>query len=85
MLHKSREKLYNKISMNKYNVQIIWDDEGNQYIAESDDIDGLVFGSNSLDVLIDRVKFVASDLLNSKEFSLNFSFSTDVTSRFLGD
>ena len=45
-----------------YNINIIWDDEANVWVAISDDIP-LALESGSLDALIERVKIVAPEIL----------------------
>ena len=49
--------------MNEYTILLTWDDEASVWIAESDDIPGLILESNSFDMLIDRVKTAIPDLL----------------------
>lgn len=47
----------------EYVVQFIWDDEADVWIAQSDDIPGLVLEGGSLDALFERVRFAAPELL----------------------
>jgi len=47
---------------NCYNVNIIWDDEADVWIAICDDIP-LALESDSYDVLIERVKIAAPEIL----------------------
>ena len=47
----------------EYTINFIWDDEAAVWIAQSDDIPGLVLESGSLDALIERVRFAAPELL----------------------
>jgi hypothetical protein len=49
--------------MKEYVVNLIWDDEASVWVATSDDIEGLVLESGSLDALIERVRFAAPELL----------------------
>lgn len=44
-------------------VFFIWDNEANVWIAQSNDIPGLVLEGGSLDALIERVRFAAPELL----------------------
>lgn len=48
----------------EYVVNFTWDSEAAVWIAESDDIPGLVLESGSLDALIERVRFAAPELLD---------------------
>ena len=48
----------------EYVVQFTWDDEADVWIAQSDDIPGLVLEGGSLDALIERVRFAAPELLD---------------------
>ena len=44
-------------------VKLLWDPEAAVWIATSDDIQGLVLESGSLDALIERVRFAAPEIL----------------------
>ena len=58
----------------KFKVDIKWDDEGNEWVATSDDVKGLVLNSGSVDVLIERVRFAIPDLIDiSGPFFVDFS------------
>jgi len=46
-----------------YTVKCIWDEEAKVWVADSDDIPGLVLESGSLDALMERVKIAASELI----------------------
>ena len=46
-----------------YNVDIHWDDEANVWYATSEDIIGLTLESENLDLLVERVKTAAPELL----------------------
>jgi hypothetical protein len=48
----------------KFTVDIKWDDEGNEWVATSDDVQGLVLNCGSVDVLIERVRFAIPDLID---------------------
>jgi len=52
--------------MNEYTILLTWDDEASVWIAESDDIPGLILESDSFDVLIERVKIAIPDLLENE-------------------
>ena len=47
----------------EYSVRFTWDEEAQVWIAESDDIPGLVLEAGSIDALIERVRFAAPELL----------------------
>ena len=49
--------------MQKYIVELSWDNEAAVWTATSGDIPGLVLESGSLDALIERVRFAAPELL----------------------
>jgi len=49
--------------MNEYDIVLTWDDEASVWIAESDDIPGLILESASFDNLIEKVKNAIPDLL----------------------
>lgn len=47
----------------EYTVRMTWDSEASVWVAESDDILGLVMEGGSIDALIERVRFAAPELL----------------------
>ena len=47
----------------EYSVNFTWDDEASVWIAQSDDIPGLVLEGGSLDALMERVRYAAPELL----------------------
>ena len=47
----------------EYKVYFTWDNESSVWIAQSDDIPGLVLEGGSLDALIERVRFTAPELI----------------------
>jgi hypothetical protein len=49
--------------MPEYSVDFLWDAEAAVWVATSDDIRGLVLESGSLDVLIERVRHAAPEML----------------------
>ena len=67
----------------EYNIQFTWDDEAGVWIAESDDIPGLVLESGSLDALIERVRYAAPELLalNGKNRGNRLHFRLDRVER----
>ena len=63
----------------EYVVNFAWDDEAKAWIATSDDIDGLVLESDSLDDLMQRVMTAAPELieLNHLPVRPSMRFSVD--------
>jgi len=51
--------------MTEYYIILTWDDEASVWIAESDDIPGLILESPSFDNLIERVKIAVPDLIKN--------------------
>jgi hypothetical protein len=49
--------------MNEYHISLTYDDEARVWIAESEDIPGLILESGSLDVLMERVRYAVPELL----------------------
>lgn len=47
----------------EYIINLIWDSEAGVWIAESEDIPGLVLESGSYDALIERVRFAIPELI----------------------
>ena len=47
----------------RYTVNLLWDSEASVWAATSEDIRGLVLESGSLDVLIERVRMTAPEVL----------------------
>ena len=61
--------LFQKISiiidMIEITVSLSWDEESSVWIAESQEIPGLILESGSFDALVERVKIAVPDLLES--------------------
>ena len=49
--------------MKEYCIQISWDEDEQVWYCTSDDIPGLILESGSLDVLVERTRHAASELL----------------------
>jgi len=47
----------------EYIINLIWDSEVGVWIAESEDIPGLVLESGSYDALVERVRFAIPELI----------------------
>jgi predicted RNase H-like HicB family nuclease len=47
----------------EYTIIFSWDDESSVWIAESQDVPGLILESGSFDALVERVKIAVPDLL----------------------
>jgi len=62
--------------MNEYTIILTWDDEASVWTAVNDDIP-IALESESLDILIERVKEAAPELLE-----LNEKKHTDITLHF---
>lgn len=62
----------------EYIINLTWDNEASVWVATSEDLQGLVLESGSLDALIERVRFAIPDLLslnhhlNDKPILVNF-------------
>ena len=56
------KKQYN-CGMSEYIIILSWDDEASVWIAESQDLPGLILESNSFDNLVERVKIAVPELL----------------------
>ena len=64
------------LDMDKYEILLVWDDEASRWVAENDDIP-IALESDSLDVLIERVRIAVPELLelngkNCANVALNF-------------
>ena len=44
-------------------VKLIWSSESNSWRTETDDIPGLLLGSNSFDALVEKVRMAAPEML----------------------
>ncbi len=62
----------------EYKINLMWDTEAGVWIATSEDVEGLVLESGSVDALIEKVRFAIPELLklnnnaNSKTVNLHF-------------
>lgn len=64
----------------EYIIHLIWDNDAGVWIAESDDIPGLVLESVSFDTLLERVRIAVPELLklnNTDESSLILKFLSE--------
>lgn len=61
-------------------IRLTWDPEARVWIAESDDVPGLVLESGSFDALIERVRFTVPELLE-----LNGTTSAPVQLRMVSE
>lgn len=61
-------------------VKLTWDPDARVWIAESDDVPGLVLESGSLDALIERVRFAVPELL-----ALNGAASSPLQLRMISE
>ncbi|MCR5088716.1 MAG: DUF1902 domain-containing protein [Oscillospiraceae bacterium] len=46
-----------------YRIDLLWDGEANVWIATSDDVPGLVLESDSVDALIEKLKYAIPELI----------------------
>ncbi len=46
-----------------FNIQFMWDNEAQVWVATSDDVPGLVLESGSFDTLVERVRYAVPELL----------------------
>ena len=51
------------MNTNKYEILLTWDDEAQVWYCTSEDIPGLILESGSLDVLVERARHAAPELL----------------------
>lgn len=61
-------------------IKLTWDPDVCVWIAESDDVPGLVMESGSFDALIERLRFTVPELLElngSTKFPLRMSFISE--------
>jgi predicted RNase H-like HicB family nuclease len=61
--------------MKEYTVLLTWDDEAQVWYCTSDDIPGLVLESESLDVLVERVRHAAPELLELAMHESDISYT----------
>jgi len=57
--------------MLEYTIIFFWDDEASVWIAESDDLPGLILESDSFDTLVEKVKNAVQELLELNETNHN--------------
>ena len=53
--------------MPEYTIILTWDDEASVWIAESNDIPGLILEDESFDTLVERVRIAVPDLLEQEK------------------
>lgn len=61
--------------MNEYQIVLEWDEEGNCWLATSEGQSncGLTLVHNSLEVLIENVKYAIKDLTNELNFKIKYN------------
>ena len=70
--------------MTEYTVLLTWDEEAQVWYCTSEDIPGLILESGSLDVLVERARHAAPELLelmghNAARASLSFKAERHAT------
>ena len=60
----------------KCTIRLIWSDESRSWHCESDDIPGLVLGSDSFDTLVERILLAAPEML---ELNCNYTGPIDLS------
>ncbi len=68
----------------EYSVNLYWDDESSTWVATSDDIPGLILGSGSVDLLMERVRYAAPEIMELNDIdaegcTLHFHFDRYAT------
>jgi hypothetical protein len=68
----------------EYAVKLYWDEESSTWVATSEDIPGLVLGSGSVDLLMERVRFAAPEMMemnniDKENCTLHFHFDRYAT------
>ena len=61
----------------EYNVNLLWDDEADVWVATSDDIPGLVLESGSYDALIERIKLAIPELLKLNDTIIKICYRSE--------
>lgn len=64
----------------EYIIKLTWDPDAAVWVAESDDVPGLVLEGGSFDALIERVRFAVPEL-----FALNNVLENPIRLRFVSD
>ena len=65
----------------EYLINLTWDSEADVWIAQSDDIPGLVLESGSFDALLERVRYTVPDLIELNEINQSHTTLTFVSKR----
>lgn len=65
----------------EYIINLTWDNEANVWVAQSDDVPGLVLESGSFDALLERVRFAVPELLELNRNTSPAPFLTFISKR----
>lgn len=65
----------------EYLINLTWDSEADVWIAQSDDIPGLVLESGSFDALLERVRYTVPDLIELNKINQSHTTLTFVSKR----
>jgi predicted RNase H-like HicB family nuclease len=62
------------MTMNEYTVLVTWDNEAQVWYCTSEDIPGLILESGSLDVLVERARHAAPEMLELMGYNPSGAF-----------
>ncbi len=65
----------------EYLINLTWDSEADVWVAQSDDIPGLVLESGSFDALLERVRYTVPDLIELNKINQSHTTLTFVSKR----
>ena len=65
----------------EYIINLTWDNDACVWIAQSDDIPGLILESGSFDALLERVRYAAPELIELNNDSAKSPILTFVSKR----
>lgn len=65
----------------EYIINLTWDNEESVWIAQSDDVPGLVLESGSFDALLERVRFAVPELLKLNRREATAPYLTFISKR----
>jgi hypothetical protein len=65
---------------NVFTVKAVWDDDAKVWVAESDDVPGLITESNTIPALVEKLKYLIPDLLDENGYPDGDEIAFKVTS-----
>ena len=69
---------------NVLNIKATWDDDAKVWVAESDDVPGLITEADTVSALVQKLKYLIPELLNANRYTdddeIPFKLTSEIAS-----